>query len=126
MLDEIYEEFSLDHDIEKQVEGRIKFYKYPEVASLSKPHIIIDPVDVPIPADYADDTWLTDDYIFQIEVWSKKRKDTENLAHRIRLVMWDLGFHQGSGTSEYDADYGIFRDARRYEGKKYRENLNRL
>lgn len=123
MLDKIYEALLADDYIAEQAKGRIKYYEYPKTASLDKPHIIIDPLDVPMPADYADDTWLTDDFLYQVEVWSHDLKVTRKLTARIRLVMWGIGFGQGSGVDEYDKDFKIFRDARRYRGKAYRDDL---
>jgi len=126
MLDKIYESLLNDDYIAEQAKGRIKYYEYPETATMDKPHIIIDPLDVPMPDDYADDTWLTDDYLYQIEVWSKSRSITEKLSARIRHVLWGMGFKQGSGMDEWDKDFNIFRDARRYRGKVYRDDFDSL
>lgn len=126
MLEDIYAALISDSYIEEHTRNRIKFYKYPEAASLDEPHIIIDPLDVPIPKDFADNTWLTDDYIYQIESWSHDPYVTKELSRRIRMVMWDLGFVQGSGTDEYDSDFDIYRDARRYTGRIYRDDFEQL
>ena len=119
MMDHIYQAFVADEYIQQQAGGRIKYYEYPETATMSEPHIIIDPLDVPMPRDFADNQWLTNDYLYQIEVWSKDRKTTKAISERIRKVMWKLGYYQGSGVDEYDQDEHIFRDARRYRGKEY-------
>lgn len=121
ILDKVYETLIADDYIEEKAYGKIKYYDYPAVNEFDDPQIIIDPLDAPSPADYADDYWMTYDYLLQIEVWSNNRKLLQGLADRIRESMWQLGFHQNSGTKEYDG--GIFRDARRYRGKLYRDSL---
>lgn len=106
---------------------RIKFYKYPEAKSMTETHIIIDPLDTPKPGDYADDQWLTDDFLLQIDVWSKDLDERDLLASRIQQILWDqLNLRQVGGMDEYDQDYDIFRDARRYRGKAYRKDFNKL
>ncbi|MGP9039816.1 hypothetical protein [Cytobacillus kochii] len=120
----IYNALIKDSYIVEQASGRIKFYEYPESASLVDPFIIIDPLDVPKPSDLADDTWLTYDCLYQIEVWTKNRSITKELGKRVHQVLWNLGFRQNGGLSEYDN--GIFRDARRFRGKLYREDFEEL
>lgn len=127
MLNYIYTHLMADNYIREQASGRIKYYEYPATGDVTAPYIVIDPIDAPLPADFADDTWLTDDYMYQIDVWTKNRQTTRKLAAQIRKVMWDIGFPQtGGGVDEYDKDVGIFRDARRYRGKAYREDLDAL
>jgi len=48
------------------------------------------------------------------------------IASKIREIMWKLHFKQSDGMDEYDNDYAIFRDARRYRGKAYRKDFNNL
>lgn len=124
VLNRIYQALIADDYIQEKVKDRIKGYEYPATGDVTGPFIVIDPLDAPLPSDYADDNWLTDDYLFQIEVWSKNRLITQELASRIRHVMWDLGFRQNSGINEFDE--GIYRDARRYRGKLYRDDLDSL
>ncbi|WP_182101824.1 hypothetical protein [Niallia taxi] len=120
----IYNALLMDPYIEEQASSRIKFYKYPESESLEEPFIIIDPIDIPKPADLADDTWLTYDCLYQIEVWTKDRSITKTLGEKVHQVLWKLGFKQNGGLSEYDS--GIFRDARRFRGKLYREDFDTI
>jgi Protein of unknown function (DUF3168) len=119
----IYDAFLSDSLIQSKVGERIKFYEYQAAGDVTGPCIVIDPLAPPLPGDYADNTWLTDDYLFQIEVWSKSLEDTESIAKQIRQVMWKvLGFAQtGTGIDEWDQDTGVYRDARRYRGKTYVE-----
>lgn len=120
----IYDALLTDSYIGEQTSGRIKFFEYPESSSLEEPFIIIEPLDVPAPSDYADETWLTYDCLYQIEVWTKNRTITKELGKKVHQVMWKLGFRQNGGISEYDS--GIFRDARRFGGKLYREGFNNM
>lgn len=120
VLDIIADVLEDDNFIQEKAYGRIKLYEYPEVDEVHDPKIIISPVDSETPADYADNVWMTYDSLLQIEVWTTNRKDCKDIADRIRDIMWDeLGFHQKAGPKEYDS--GVFRDARRYRGKIYRE-----
>ncbi|WP_256815562.1 hypothetical protein [Cytobacillus sp. Bac17] len=122
MIWKINDAFLADPLIQEKVGRRIKFYEYPSTTDLEKgPYVVIDPLDTPIPKDYADNKWLTEDYLFQIEVWSKSLADRDAVSKQIRKVMWDkLGFAQsGGGVDEWEKDLNIYRDARRYRGKVY-------
>lgn len=122
--DVIYEALIANESIKKQVGNRIKFYDYPETGDVSGPHIIIDPLSPPLAADYADDTWLTWDYLFQLDVWSKSRKISDSLMKEVQEVLWEAGFSDaGSGMDEWDKSTGIFRQVKRFEGKIYREQI---
>ncbi|MED3650609.1 hypothetical protein [Heyndrickxia sporothermodurans] len=125
ILTMIYNALIADPYIKEQAYGRIKYYEYPETGDVKAPFIIIDPIDAPNPSDFADNTWLTYDCLFQIEVWSPNRIVTNSIADKVRDVMWkEFGLKQKSGPQEFDK--GVFRDARRYEGKIYREDVDGL
>lgn len=126
MIWAIYNELISDDYINEKAGNNIKFYKYPEAKDVKETHIIIDPLDTPNPGDYADDIWLTDDYLFQIDVWSKDMGERDLIAKKIQRLMWKMNFRQIGGMDEYDKDYDIYRDARRYRGKAYREDFNNL
>lgn len=128
MIWEVYNTLLADSVIKELVGNRIKFYEYPEPNNVKETHIIIDPIDVPKPGDYADDKWLTDDYLFQIDVWSKSMNERDIIALKVRKIMLEtLNFKQLSGgVDEWDKDYDIYRDARRYRGKAYRKDFNNL
>lgn len=122
VLDIIADELEDDEYIQSKGNGNVKLYEYPEVDEFDDPQIILDPVDQETPSDFADNTWMTYDSLVQIEVWTRNRKDCKGIADRIRDIMWDeLGFYQQAGPKEYDQ--GVFRDARRYRGKIYRDSL---
>ncbi|MFD9626975.1 DUF3168 domain-containing protein [Peribacillus muralis] len=126
VLGMIYAALMADTSIKETVDERIKFYEFPETGEVTAPFIIIDPLDVPLPKDFADNTWLTYECLFQIDVWSKKRTTTSELSGQICDAMWNAGFFQGLGVDEWDKSTGIFRDARRYRGKLYRDDLDTL
>lgn len=123
-LNRIYEALSSDALIASKVETRIKYYTYPETGDVTKPYIVIDPLMPPTPDDYADNKWMTETHLIQIDVWAKTRSDKDLLGNQIQLVMKNAGFYQsGSGVDEYDKDVQIYRDGRRYLGKFYRDDL---
>lgn len=120
MLDKIYQELIADELIKAQASGRIKFYEYPATGDVTGPYIVIDPLSPPVPADYGDNEAISDEYLYQVDVWTKNRKVTKEIAKRVKEIMRSLGYGiYGGGVDEYDKDTGIFRDARRYKGKDY-------
>ncbi|MGG0569747.1 hypothetical protein Q3A90_18145 [Priestia megaterium] len=123
MLYKVYDALNTSDLIKQKVGKRIKFYEYPSTDNMQGVYIVIDPIDVPKPGDYADNKWLTDEYFYQIEVWSMNLFDTQAVAKEVRNVMWkELGFAQLiPGLDEFDKETGIYRDARRYRGKEYVE-----
>lgn len=123
-LNKIYEALSADSVIYDAVENRIKYYEYPDTGAVDKAYIIIDPLQPSMPDDYADNDWLTEEHLIQIDIWSKSREEKDKLGERIRMVMKNIGFYQsGGGIDEYDKDVKIYRDARRYLGKFYRNDI---
>src|SRR5699024_9643114 len=111
MIYEIETLLKSDSYISEHVGDRIKAYQYPKAENLHAPHIIIDPLDVPIPSDYADNVGMTDDYVYQIEICSHEHAVIKEVSRRIRLALCDLGFSQSEVIFEYDHDYKIYRDA---------------
>lgn len=110
---------------DEEIQSNIKFFEYPEVKEIDSLKIVIDPLDSPDPADFADNKWLTLDFQIQIDVFSDDRHQTNNVADKIRDLMWDsIGFKQKNGPRSYE--HGVFRDVRRYRGKLYREDFDSL
>ena len=131
ILETVYNALKSDSLINKEVGNRIKYYEYPAAGDISGPTIVLEEVDAPRPSDYADNEWLTEDYFVHIEVWIKGsggRKKRDTIANQIRNIMWKkLGFAQASSMQpEWDKDTNTYRDARRYRGKAYREDLDTL
>lgn len=127
MMMHIYNELIKDEYIKQQATGRIKFYEYPEAGDVTGPFIVIDSLAPPLSADYADNEPLADDYLYQIDVWTKNRLVTKELAKRVSKVLRSIGFGYYAGSvDEYDKDTKIYRDARRYRGKAYTEEVEAL
>ena len=121
MIYKVYDALKTSTLIQEKVNNRIKFYEYPPTDNIQGVYIVIDPIDTPRPGDFADNKWLSDEYFYQVEVWSKNLLDTQAIAKEVRQVIWkQLGFSQyGTGLDEWDKETGIYRDARRYRGKEY-------
>lgn len=101
---------------------RIKFFEYPETADFSGTFIVLESIINELPSNFADDIWMTYDYLLHIEVWSRSRDDNQTVAKRIRDLLWQkLKFKQNDDIDEYDL--GIYRDARRYKGTLYRHDF---
>lgn len=125
MLNQIYDALMADPYISAQAGNRIKFYEYPETGDVSVPYVVIDPLAPGQASDFADDTWLTDEYMYQIDVWSKNHDVTKEISKKIRKVLSSIGLREmkGQGVDEYDKATGIYRVARRFTGKEYNENI---
>lgn len=104
---------------------RIKFNKYPETGDVDGTFIVLESILNGKPSNYADDTWLTFDYLLHVEVWSKTRAENKIVANKIRDLLWaELKFKQDDDHEEFDL--GIYRDARRYKGVLHRSDLDKL
>jgi len=109
--------------VESESDGlKIKYFTYPETADMEGSWIVLESIINALPSDYGDDTWVAYDYLIHIEVWSRKREDNLVLSNHIRDLLWEkIRFKQNDSVDEFDL--GIYRDARRYEGKLYRHDL---
>ena len=122
ILKMIYDALIGDEEIASQATGKIKFYEFPDSMTIGEgPYIIIEPLDVPTPSEFADDLYLKYDVLISIETWSKNRSLTKSISDRIEIVMWDLGLVLSSGIDEYDEN--VFRIAKRFRGQLYREEI---
>jgi hypothetical protein len=98
-------------------EDRIKFYEYPETGDISKPFIVIDPLDVPVPTVYASNENHANEYLYQIDVESMNRLQVKEIQAEIKKELKKLGFGQlKDGLDEYFKETKRFVDARRYQG----------
>jgi hypothetical protein len=96
---------------------RIKFYEYPETGDTSKPFIVIDPLDVPVPTVYASNENHANEYLYQIDVESTNRLQVKEIQTEIKNELKKLGFGQlKDGLDEYFKETKRFVDARRYQG----------
>lgn len=113
MLDKMYETLIADSFIHEQAFGRIKYFKYPATGDVTKPYIVLDEIGPPMPVEYGGNKEVAYEQIVQVDVWTRDRKLTRNLANAIRDVLRPAGVTQSAvGPSEYDE--GVYRDARRY------------
>lgn len=111
----VHQKLKANSVIANYCESRIKLYEYPETADDTKPFIVIDPLDVPIPATYASNDNHAFEYNYQIDVQSQDYVITKKLAEAIRLEMRNLGFEQlPGGLDEYFKETKRYVDARRY------------
>ncbi|MFK3938941.1 hypothetical protein ACI2JA_15685 [Alkalihalobacillus sp. NPDC078783] len=115
----IYHTLKADPFITARVTNEIKFYEYPPTDKMEGIYIVVDPIDVPRPGDYADNQPLTDDYLFQVEVWGMDGALVEEVAKRVRKILLDMSFSPGSGEDQYDKDTKIYRYVRQYDGVFY-------
>lgn len=115
MLLIVHEKLKGNSVIAKYCESRIKLYEYPETADDTKPFIVIDPLDVPIPATYASNNNHSFEYNYQIDVQTQSYEITKLLAEAIRLEMRELGFEQlPNGLDEFFKETKRYLDVRRY------------
>lgn len=116
-----------DDLIQEYAGGRIKFYEYPPTGDFSGTYIVLDPIDLDRIGDYADDTYLTEDSLIQVDIWSDNRQERNLVAKQVRKILVDKNrFSEVPGVDEWDKDTGIFRIARRYGKKLYRQDFNNL
>ena len=127
MMTVIYEALLDDPYIAEEAGGRIKFYEYPGTGNMIDPYIVIDALGPPLDSDFADDEPIAEEYLYQIDVWTNDRKKTKELAKHAKKALRKAGFYYyAGGLDEYDADSKIFRDARRFRGKRYTEEFETL
>jgi hypothetical protein len=113
----IYNQLISNEMIVSLCEDRIKFYEYPETGDTSKPFIVIDPLDVPVPTVYASNENHANEYLYQIDVESMNRLQVKKIQAEIKKELKKLGFGQlKDGLDEYFKETKRFVDARRYQG----------
>lgn len=123
----MYNALMADEFISQQASGRIKFFEYPESATLTQPFIIIDSLSPPLDSEYGDDEPLAEEYLFQVDVWTTNRKTTKELARRVKNALRaESIYYFAGGVDEYDPETKIYRDARRFRTKIYSEDIEAL
>lgn len=127
MLENIYSLLIADEVINQYVDKRIKAYNYPATGDFSGTYIVLDPIDSGKIGDYGDDKYLTEDSLIQVDIWSDNRQTRDLVAQRIRLILVDgNGFIETTGPDEWDKETRIYRIARRYRKKVYRQDFDSL
>lgn len=112
----IFDTLLLDDVIKKEVtRSRIKFYIYPATGDVNGAYIVIDPLMFPLPSAFGDNETLAVTHLYQIDVWTKTRKQKDVITKKVIDVMKSIGYGTVSGgVDEYDAPTGIYRTAIRY------------
>lgn len=117
MMMEVYKQLVANPLIaEKVTKDRIKFYEVPETLDTTKPFILIDtPLGPPTSAYYAANKEMSQTFNYQINVETKTRMLTKELAKKVKKVMWEFGYSQlPGGLDTYFKETKRFVDARRY------------
>lgn len=115
MLLTVHDKLKSNNIIASFCENRIKLYEYPETADDTKPFIVIDPLDVPVPTVYASDKNHAFEYSYQIDVQGQSYESVKIIAEAIRKEMRNMGFEQfPGGLDEYFKETKRYVDARRY------------
>ncbi|WP_239724558.1 hypothetical protein [Mammaliicoccus sp. A-M4] len=132
---DIYNALLADTEIMKHVDKKdIKFQDYPNAQSIETTAIVIDPLISPNPSDYADNENLTYEYLYQIDVFVKQNKGVsgrllcERLILRVQKVLRSNGLlDTGTGVRpDWDKDFKLHRQTKRFEGKIYKEEMEQL
>lgn len=107
--------------------NNIKFFDYPNANEIQDVVVVIDPLDTPTPADYADNDNMTFEYFYQVDVFVKQKPGTngrvlsDKLVFLLQRIMWEkLGFNETSSIKpEYNKEFNLYHQAKRFEGKEY-------
>lgn len=107
--------------------SNIKFFDYPNANEIQDVVVVIDPLDTPTPADYADNDNMTFEYFYQVDVFVKQKPGvngrvlSDKLVFLLQRIMWEkLGFNETSSIKpEYNKEFNLYHQAKRFEGKEY-------
>ncbi|GMQ73516.1 hypothetical protein [Tetragenococcus halophilus] len=107
--------------------NNIKFFDYPNANEIQDVAVVIDPLDTPTPADYADNDNMTFEYFYQVDVFVKQKPGmngrvlSDKLVFLLQRIMWErLGFNETSSIKpEYNKEFNLYHQAKRFEGKEY-------
>ena len=128
LMMEMYEAFKADKELSEHVKD-IRFFTYPNANDVKAPVIVIDDLTTPIPGDFADDDYLTYQYLYQIDLFVKQNSNvngrllSNRLIYRIQRIMYEqFRFTvNSSGKPEYISDFNLYRSTLSFTGKIYRE-----
>ena len=128
LMMEMYEAFKADKELSEHVTD-IRFFTYPNANDVKAPVIVIDDLTTPIPKDFADDDYLTYQYLYQIDLFVKQNSNvngrllSNRLIYRIQRIMYEqFRFTvNSSGKPEYISDFNLYRSTLSFTGKIYRE-----
>lgn len=128
LMMEMYEAFKADKELSEHVK-EIRFFTYPNANDVKAPVIVIDDLTTPIPKDFADDDYLTYQYLYQIDLFVKQNNNvngrllSNRLIYRIQRIMYEqFRFTvNSSGKPEYISDFNLYRSTLSFTGKIYIE-----
>lgn len=128
LMMEMYEAFKADSELSEHVK-EIRFFTYPNANDVKAPVIVIDDLTTPIPGDFADDDYLTYQYLYQIDLFVKQNSNVNSrllsnrLIYRIQRIMYEqFRFTvNSSGKPEYISDFNLYRSTLSFTGKIYIE-----
>lgn len=132
---DIYNALLADTEIMKHVDKKdIKFQDYPNAQEIVSTAIVIDPLISPNPSDYADNDNLTYEFLYQIDVFVKQNKGVngrllcERLILRVQKVLKNIGLSDtGTGVKpDWNKEFKLHRQTKRFEGKIYKEEMEQL
>lgn len=119
---QLFEDAFLADPYLSTLELNVSYYVYPETDDIGKDdvYIVVDPITPPVPTDYADGRWVAEEHYYFVEVYTKSHALTSQVARKVQDILNDqFLFRQfGGGVDEYDQASVIFRDMRKYRGKK--------
>lgn len=130
ILNEIYSVIKQDEKLMKILNiNNVKFNDYPDVKDITKPYVVLDDFDDPIPELHYDGDRVAYNYIVQIDVFVKAndkynaRLRRNEISQRISDLLWkELKAGQTSNLgNEYDKQFALYRSTRRYEAIFYEE-----
>lgn len=107
----------LDHDLIREEVGskHIKYYQWPESVPSPRAFILIIPMEVTRPKEFASDTFLNLQMTYQIDVQADNRIKARAVGNAAREVMFELGYYQlPESLDEYLDKVNRYVDARRY------------
>lgn len=79
--------------------------------------MIIEPVDVELPAMFSSDEIIADEFFIQVSVEASQRKVPKEIQAEVRKELRAIGMAQlADGLDEYFKDTKRYVDARRYRG----------
>ncbi|MCJ1662446.1 hypothetical protein MT341_08800 [Staphylococcus sp. NRL 18/288] len=97
-----------DTILKAELGNRIYYYELTENAYVSKPFVILTPVDDD-PSSFVSDKYLSETYLIQVDVESANHQKTIDITKRIRYLLFANNMSQSS--SQLDS---YFKQTKRY------------
>lgn len=115
---------------QKVVSQDIHFTKTPDAQNITRPTIVLDEYDDPIPETHSDGERIAYNYAFQVDVYvnvsveHNARTLRNELSNLISEILWKSDKIKLTSNlgNEYDEKFGLYRSTRRYEAVFYDEN----